>query len=109
MAIRANLSIDQGATFSTVITVADNDNSILDLSTYSGNSQIKKAYSSLNVAQTFTVSVNGSLGTVTLSLTANQTSNLIAGRYVYDVKLTEAGGTIARIVEGIVTVNPKVT
>lgn len=109
MAIRANLSIDQGATFSTIITVTDDDNNVIDLSSYTGNAQIKKAYSSLNVAQTFTVSVNGSLGTVTLSLTANQTSNLVAGRYVYDVKLTEAGGTISRIVEGLVTINPKVS
>lgn len=109
MAIRANLSVDQGATFSTVISITDANNNIIDLSTYTGNAQIKKAYSSLNVAQTFTVSVNSTLGTVTLSLTANQTSNIIAGRYVYDVKLTEAGGSISRIVEGLVTVNPKVT
>jgi hypothetical protein len=109
MAIRANLSIDQGATFSTIISITDANNNVIDLSTYTGNAQIKKAYSSLNVAQTFTVSVNSTLGTVTLSLTANQTSNIASGRYVYDVKLTEAGGTISRIVEGLVTVNPKVT
>lgn len=109
MAIRANLSIDQGATFSTVITITDANNNIVNLSTYTGNAQIKKSYSSLNVAQTFAVSVNGTLGTVTLSLTANQTSSILAGRYVYDVKLTESGGTVSRIVEGLVTVNPKVT
>ena len=109
MAIRANLSVDQGATFSTIITITDSNNNVMDLSTYTGNAQIKKAYSSLNVAQTFTISVNGALGQVTLSLTANQTANIIAGRYVYDVKLTEAGGTISRIVEGIATINPKVT
>ena len=98
MAIRANLSIDQGSTFSTIITITDSNNNIMNLSTYTGNAQIKKSYSSLNVSQTFVVSVNGSLGTVTLSLNANQTSNLIAGRYVYDVKLTESGGTVSRIV-----------
>jgi hypothetical protein len=45
---------------------------------------------------------------ITLGLTANQTSNLVAGRYVYDVELTE-GGEVSRIVEGIVTVTPQVT
>ena len=109
MAIRANLIIDQGATYTTVVTITDANNNTIDLSGYSGNAVIKKAYSSLNVAQTFTVSVNGSLGQVSLSLTANQTANIIAGRYVYDVKLTDSFGAISRVVEGIATVNPKVT
>ena len=109
MAIRANLLIDQGATYQTVVTITDANNNSIDLSGYTGNAVIKKAYSSLNVAQTFTVSVNGTLGQVSLSLTANQTSNIVAGRYVYDVKLIDGAGAISRVVEGIATINPKVT
>ena len=41
----ANLVMDQGSTFSTVITVYQND-SILDLSGYSAAAQIRKSYSS---------------------------------------------------------------
>ena len=41
----ANLSMDQGATFSTVITVYQND-SILNLSGYTAAAQIRKSYSS---------------------------------------------------------------
>lgn len=109
MSVRANLTIDQGAVFSTVITITDANNNATTLSGYTGNAVLRKAYSSLNVAQTFTVSVNAELGEVTLSLTANQTSNIVAGRYVYDVKLTDANGAPYRIVEGIATINPKVT
>lgn len=109
MAIRANLSIDQGATFSTIITITDANNNIVSLTGYTGNSQIKKAYSSLNVAATFTVSVNATLGQVTLDLTANQTTNVVAGRYVYDVKLTDGTGIVSRVVEGLATINAKVT
>jgi hypothetical protein len=38
------------------------------------------------------------------------TANTTAGRYVYDVKMTEtSSSTVTRVVEGIVTVTPNVT
>ena len=37
------------------------------------------------------------------------TSTMTAGRYVYDLELTDADGLISRIVEGTVTVTPQVT
>ena len=52
---------------------------------------------------------NTAAGTITLSLTANQTSNLVYGRYVYDVDVTDASNTVTRVLEGIVTVTPSVT
>lgn len=109
MAQRANISIDQGSIWSTVITITDDENEVVSLTGYTGNAVMRKAYSSLNVSATFNVSVNAQLGQITLSLTANQTSNLQGGRYVYDVKITDGSGNPSRIVEGIATVNPKVT
>jgi hypothetical protein len=108
MATKANIIIDQGTTFSTVITLADEDGNAIDLTGYSANSQIRKHYSSSN-SQSFSVSLGGILGTVTLSLTSVQTSNLVAGRYVYDVEVTSSSNVVSRIVEGIVTVTPEVT
>jgi hypothetical protein len=108
MATKANIVIDQGTTFSTVITLADENGDAINLTGYSANSQIRKHYSSSN-SQSFSVSLGGSLGTVTLSLTSTQTSNLVAGRYVYDVEVTSSSNVISRIVEGIVTVTPEVT
>jgi hypothetical protein len=57
----------------------------------------------------FSTTVDGNNGIITLSLTANQTANMVGGRYVYDVELTDASNSISRIVEGIVTVTPQVT
>jgi len=108
MATKANIVIDQGTTFSTVITLADENGDAIDLTGYSANSQIRKHYSSSN-SQSFSVSLGGAQGTVTLSLTSTQTSNLVAGRYVYDVEVTSSSNVISRIVEGIVTVTPEVT
>lgn len=108
MATKASLVIDQGSTFSTDLTLTDENGDPLNLAGYSANSQIRRWYTSSNVAATFTTSINVASGVVTLSLTANQTSNLTYGRYVYDVEIN-SGAEVSRIVEGIVTVTPQVT
>lgn len=108
MATKANLTIDQGASFSTTTTLTDTDGNPIDLTNYSGAAQMRKTYTSSS-AVTFDVSLGGSLGTVVLSLSANSTANVAAGRYVYDVELTDNSGLVSRVFEGIVTVNPNVT
>lgn len=108
MATKANLVIDQGSTYSVNLDLTDENGDVIDLSGYTANSQIRKWYTSSTAAAVFTTAVNAASGELTLSLTANQTSNLVAGRYVYDVELDQ-GGVISRIVEGIITVTPQVT
>ena len=108
MATKANITIDQGTTFSTVISLADDEDVAVNLTGYTANSQIRKHYSSSN-SQSFSITLGGTSGTITLSLTSTQTSNLTPGRYVYDVELTSSSNVVSRIVEGIVTVTPEVT
>lgn len=108
MATKANLVIDQGTTFSTDLNLTDENGDILNLNGYTANSQIRKWYTSSNAAATFTASINTDSGVISLSLTESQTSNLVAGRYVYDVEIND-GSTISRVVEGIITVTPQVT
>lgn len=107
MADKLNLLIDQGTTYSVNLEVKDANNALVNLTGYSGAGQIRKQYTS-NSATAFSISVYSN-GTVTASLTANQTSNLVSGRYVYDIELTNALSEVTRIVEGIVTVTPQVT
>jgi hypothetical protein len=108
MAQKANLVVDQGSTFSTEITVATDGGSLLDLTGYTGAAQMRRHYSSTN-SVSFAVTLGGTDGTVQLSLTSNQTTNLAAARYVYDVELTDGSGNISRILEGYITVSPNVT
>jgi hypothetical protein len=108
MAIKANLIIDQGSTYSTVIDVTDDNDVPIDLTGYSGSAQIRKHYSSSNSVH-FSVGIIPTDGGVVLSLSSTQTSALRAGRYVYDVELTNSSNVVSRIVEGIVTVTPQVT
>lgn len=108
MATKLNLVIDQGATYSNSSIIAyDNTNTVINLSTYTVASKIRKHYASTN-AVAFTATGN-STGYVTLALTANATSNIVSGRYVYDVEVTSNTGIVTRVKEGIVTVTPQVT
>ena len=110
MATKANLVIDQGTTYSTTLSLKDENGDILNLNGYYANSQIRKWYSSVSPTATFVTSINTDEGTITLTLNSNTTSNIIAGRYVYDVELTEqSSNAVSRIVEGIVTVTPQAT
>jgi len=108
MATKANLVIDQGSTFSTDISLQDENGDPLLLNGYTANSQMRKWYTSLNPTATFTTNVNAIAGIITLSLTSNETSVISSGRYVYDVEI-DNDTVRSRVVEGIVTVTPQST
>ena len=109
MASISNIFIDQGATFTTTVTVTDANGDAVALSGYSVAAQIRKSHLS-STSTAFTASIsNASAGEITISLTDSQTTSLEAGRYVYDVLITASGGAKTRVVEGQVTVNPSVT
>lgn len=109
MAIISNMVIDQGTTFTAEVDVTDSEGNILDLDGYSAAAQMRKTYSS-STATNFTATIaSASEGTVSISLTPTQTNALKAGRYVYDVEITDAGGIVTRVVEGQIEVTPGVT
>ena len=112
MAAIANLTIDQGATFSSDVTVKDSNNNAFDLTGYTASAKMAKGFSSTRTRTsiTCTISAPATSGVVTLSLTADQTSNLDEGRYVYDLEILQtSSSTITRVIEGIITVRPQVT
>jgi hypothetical protein len=105
MAVKANITIDQGADYSTTLDVTDDAGEPTDLTGYTGAAQMRKHYSSAN-SHAFTVAIAN--GSVTLSMNSATTANITAGRYVYDCEITN-GGVVSRLVEGIVTISPQVT
>jgi hypothetical protein len=109
LAAFSEITIEQGATFSTTINVDDSSGNAINLYAYSANSQMRKSYYS-STAYTIKSDVTGTAnGEITLSMTAANTANLSAGRYVYDLKITSPTNTVTRVVEGIATVLPSVT
>jgi len=111
MAAIANLTIDQGATFSSDVTVKDANGNNFDLTGYTASAKMAKGYSSTRTRTTITstVAADATTGIVTLSLTATETAALDApARYVYDLEIT-SGATVTRVIEGIINVRPNVT
>jgi hypothetical protein len=110
MAVYSNIVIDQGADYSASIDVTDSDGDNIDLSGYTAAGQIRKTYSS-STAVDFTVAVASpaSAGILNISLSNTQTNAMKAGRYVYDVEITNSGGVKTRVLEGQVEITPGVT
>ena len=107
MATVQNITIDQGTTFSLTITLTNDDGTAKVLTDYTVAAQLRKSYYT-NTYTSFTTAKVDLTGELTISLSAAQTSNVKAGRYVYDIELTSSAETL-RILEGIVTVTPEVT
>lgn len=109
VAIVTNLYVDQGAYFSTFITVADINGAPLDLSGFTTASQMRKSYQS-SIAYNFTASISNPLqGRVKLELSSNQSRLIPAGKYLYDLEIINLSGETTRVVEGMVLINPEIT
>ena len=110
MAAISNIFIDQGADFSTTVTVSDSAGSALDLTNYTALAMIRKTYDSTSATSfTSAFATDRTTGKITISLTDVQTTALEQGRYVYDLLLTDGSGDKTRVLEGIATVSPSVS
>lgn len=109
MADFVELTLEQGATFNTVINVNDGTGSSQNLTGYTARSMMRRSYYSSSKKEFTVLITTPALGEITMSMTAANTANLTAGRYVYDVEIDNGAGEITRIFEGIITVLPNVT
>jgi len=110
MAAIANLIIEQGASFSSSVTVKDVNGNPYDLKNHTASAKMALGYSSTRTRTVITTTINSpESGVIVLSLTADQTSNLEApARYVYDIDITASDSTVTRVIEGIITTRPNV-
>jgi hypothetical protein len=103
----------QGATFERAIRwKADGAN--VSLVGYTARMQIRPTAASATTTLSLTtensrIALGGTAGTITLSISATDTTAITAGRYVYDLELVSAGGIVTRLLQGIVTVSANVT
>lgn len=110
MAQFVELNLDQGTTFNVDIDLTEANSSPINISGYTFSSSIRKSYYSSRVTANLVVTItNAANGNLALSLAAANTSNIKAGRYLFDVKQIDTSNVTSRVVEGIITVNPQVT
>lgn len=116
-----NITIEQGATFSKVITWKDSTGAGINLSGYTITGKIKRRTSEQTALATFTATLANqgtNPGQFTLSLTASETAALPSAsgptaekvllECVYDVEAS-TGGTVYRLLEGIASISPEAT
>ncbi len=110
MAAYLELTIEQGANLTSIVTVNDAQGDAVNLTTYTASSQLRKSYYSSS-ANTITSTVTGnSNGEITLTMTAANTALLSPGRYVYDLVITNStDNSKTRVIEGTAIVLPSVT
>ena len=112
MAAIANLTVDQGTSFTSDVTVKDANGNAFDLTGYTANAKMAKGFASTRTRTTITTTIaaDATSGVVTLSLSSTVSAGLDAERYVYDLEITQtSSGNVTRVIEGIITVRPQVS
>lgn len=104
-----NIIIDQGTTYKTPFSILEIDGTAKDITGAIVRSQMRKSPRSAT-AINFTAIIEDAVnGKVSMSLTANETSAIKPGRYVYDYEIEFLDGTVERVLEGQVTITPEIT
>lgn len=106
----SNLVVNCGASFSQTFTLEEGaTNSAYNLTDATAAAQMRK-HSGSSTATDFTVTIvsPATSGKIVIDLTADQTSSLKPGRYVYDIVVTN-GSVKNRVIEGMVLVREGVT
>tara|TARA_B100000902_G_scaffold394187_1_gene449990 strand:- start:2054 stop:2389 length:336 start_codon:yes stop_codon:yes gene_type:complete len=105
----SNIVIEQGYDFDTSFQLEDTrTNSPLILTDATSTAQMRKHYGSSTSVSLGSTVTSPDLGIISISLTANQTVSLKPGRYVYDVKILNAGREY-KAVEGTALIRGGVT
>lgn len=112
MAVEIDIYIDQGANFYKEFIAVDGDAGYINLEGWTIRSQMRKYYGS-TFGYTFNTGVvEGAAenGILYISMDKDETRDIPAGRYLYDVEITSpVSGERFRLAEGIVDVSPEIT
>lgn len=103
--------LEQGTTFTSQMTLDDVNGRPYDLSEFSVRSEAKRSYYSANATIVFNAEIyDANNGIIRISANAATTSNVPAGKLVYDVIIVEnETGVVTRVLEGQIFVSPAVT
>ena len=110
MAEFLELYMDQGADFSTTISLNDDDTNVpQNVAGYVVTSHMRKSLLSTNTTASFQCSIlNAGDGELLMEMSAANTANIKAGSYFFDVKVYESN-TYTRLIEGVIYVTPSIT
>jgi hypothetical protein len=106
MSIPVNFFITQGEDWFDGVNFNHDDNSPYDLTGVTFQAPVKNSYQANSVAD-FTITViNAPAGNATISMNAAVSSNLSAGKYLYNVMMLDAANNTTKIFGGLLTILP---
>ena len=104
-----NIEIYQGDTYAHQLTLKNNANAVINITSRAYSGQIRKRRSSTTITATFATEItDGANGVVVFSLLPAATANIPAGNYVYDFQEVN-GTTVTTILTGTATITGEVT
>lgn len=107
-----NTVIDQGATWSLVVTYLDPNGEPINLDNCTAAMQLRTSplarTAALTLDTTNGIFIDGNAGQLTLTATPEQTGALIPQRYTYDIEVYIGSSTV-RLLQGTILVNPETT
>jgi len=104
-----NIQIEKGTDFSQNFVMKNPDQSIINLTGYTGISKVRKYPESTGYFRSFAVGIASTTGTITLSMGTTVTSELEVGRNYYDIVVTSGSSVVSKVFEGSVMVNATVS
>ena len=112
MAGSYDLEIEQGATFSLLMTWTISSVPV-NLTGYTARLQaridVDETSTILSLTTASGITLGGAAGTITLDRSAAQTAVLPQGQYVYDLELESSGGVVTRLLQGELDISAEVT
>lgn len=114
-AFKLPLKIDQGATFNQIVTwKTGTPPAVVNLTGCTARMQVRGKLTDTAVLLDLTTAnggivLGGVAGTVTIKLSAAQTTAIAWKAAVYDLEIIFADGTVRRLLSGSTTVSPEVT
>lgn len=117
MAQTYNIHVNQGSTYSLVVSYVDAAGAVVALTNYEARMQVRETVASTTTLASFTSSpaaglvVDAAGGTVTLTITSVQTAAYDFTNAVYDLEVYDNSATpvVVRLIQGRFVVNPEVT
>lgn len=111
MSGKHDITIEQGSTYSRIITIATAEGTPIDISndTFQGQIRTHPKQDAISASFSFTFYTNGTDGKIVALINDEATSAATSGRNYYDIEWHKQDGTVIRLLEGIATINAEVT
>ena len=108
-----NFTCEQGATFQRDVEVTNFDDTIRDLSGFTARMQVRRDMEATSALVELTtengrMSIAGTLGTLSLSISAADTAALTQGG-IYDLEIVDGVGAVERLLQGNFNLDENVT